>query len=493
MALVVNTNISSLNAQRNLTKVGRQMDTALERLASGLRINKSGDDAAGLAISTRMSSQIRGLNMAMRNTTDARSVIGMADGAVATQTEILQRMRELSVQAASDLNSPASREILQKEVEQQISELTRVAGTTEFNGLALLNGTFTNKNIQVGANASEVMDISLQDFRAGQMGAIAEITSTAQMSMEANAEMTSGKVKINGVDIGPAQSDGVSFGSFSSYSAIAKAEAINAVSSETGVTATAEATELTSGSIGGATVAAGDLLEINGVAILDGDNGDAGVVIASDDSDFTLTSRINAVSNQTGVTAELNTTTDRIELTAADGRNIGVNSSGFTTAEIGWTAADGTSAISSNNQAAGKVKLHSNENFSIALTNASNDDEVLQLDAQTAQVDANKRVNNIDVADFDGATEALRIIDSALSQIADAQAQLGALTNRLNNTVDNLSVSIENLEASRSRIMDADFAMESSSMTRAQILQQSGTAVLAQANLKPQAALSLLG
>ncbi len=490
MALVVNTNVSSYNAQRSLAKNDRLMSTALERLASGLRINKSGDDAAGLAIATGMSTQIRGLEMASRNTTDARSVIGMADGAVNTQTEILQRIRELAVQASSDLNSAANRETLQQEINQQLEELSRVASTTEFNGLSLLDGTFSNKKIQVGANAGEVMEISLGDFRADRMGSIAEKTSTQQMTMGTAADMQSGDIRFNGVAIDAAQDDGVSF-ALSTYSALAKAEAINAKSSETGVTATAEASVLTGGAISvGATagIATDAKFEINGEVILDGSVDQT--IIQASDSDGTFVSMINAKSNVTGVVATIDS--GAITLTAEDGRNVMVKSENLGPNVVGWANADGYTANVPSHQAAGKVTLHSDENFQLTFGTGGHED-ILEIAGGTVSVDANKRVNTIDVSDYDGASRAIRIIDSALSQIADAQAQLGALSNRLVNTVDNLAVSIENLQASRSRIMDADFALETSNLTRAQILQQSGTAVLAQANLKPQAALSLLG
>jgi flagellin len=484
MAIVVNTNVSSYNAQRSLAKNDRLMSTALERLASGLRINKSGDDAAGLAIATGMSTQIRGLTMAQRNTTDARSVIGMADGAVNTQTEILQRIRELAVQASSDLNSTANRETIQQEIQQQISELTRVAQTTEFNGLTLIDGTFTNKNIQVGANAGEIMEISLGDFRASRMGSYASKTSAAQMTMAATAEMTSGSVKINSVDVGPAESDGVSF-AFKNFSAIAKADAINSHTSETGVTAVAEATELTGGAVTAATVATNDIFKINGETIIDGSS-DAGVVISASDSDFMLSTRINSVSHLTGVTAELDA--GKLKMTAADGRNILVDVANLT--ETGFGNVFGSTNVNAANQAAGKVTLYSSDLIELNVTN----EDVLELATQNVAVDrVNNRVDKIDVTTFESANNAIRIIDSALEDITNAQAQLGALSNRLVNTVDNLAVSIENMQASRSRIMDADFALETSNLTRAQILQQSGTAVLAQANLKPQAALSLLG
>ena len=242
---------------------------------------------------------------------------------------------------------------------------------------------------------------------------------------------------------------------------------------------------MTGGAVTAATVATNDIFKINGETIIDGSS-DAGVVISASDSDFMLSTRINSVSHLTGVTAELDA--GKLKMTAADGRNILVDVANLT--ETGFGNVFGSTNVNAANQAAGKVTLYSSDLIELNVTN----EDVLELATQNVAVDrVNNRVDKIDVTTFESANNAIRIIDSALEDITNAQAQLGALSNRLVNTVDNLAVSIENMQASRSRIMDADFALETSNLTRAQILQQSGTAVLAQANLKPQAALSLLG
>lgn len=520
MSIVVNTNVSSINAQRSLYKVDRSLTKAMERLASGMRINRSADDAAGLAIATGLQSQVRGLGQAVRNASDGLSVIGMADGAVNQQVEILQRIRELAVQAASDLNSASNRASIQQEIDNQIEELTRIGNTVEFNGTNLINGTFTNKKIQVGAQANQEITVSIGDFRAAGMGQIAQQVGFSYgtagtvgnlSSMRLNSGPISGGaytgagskgVQITSgtttTDVGASQDDGVS-AYFSDRSAISKANAINAVSGQTGVTASVgAATWLSTTAI---TAAAGGIstatkLEINGVVVIDGSV--SAFATGLDDSTGSIRSHINAKSNETGVTATMVDVggTMRLQLTAADGRNIILKMAG-TAANTGVTVGDGTVAATNTHQATGILTLTSNDDFtvvsdSVAATNMLGLTSVVANSSITVATDPNKAVNLIDVTAAGGSALAIDIIDSAISQIGDAQAELGALTNRLENTIDNLQVSIENLMSSESRIRDADFAVETANLTRAQIIQQAGVAVLAQANLRPQAALSLL-
>jgi flagellin len=485
MPLIVNTNIASITAQRSLVGTGRSLTKSLERLSTGLRINHSGDDAAGLAIATGMQTQVRGLTQAVRNVGDAQSAIGTADGAVNTQTEILQRIRELAVQAASDLYSGSNRKAIQQEISSQIEELTRVANTTTFNGLALIDGTFSNKQIQVGAMAGQYIEVSVGDFRATGMGSYAEKAGVAGV-LTANASYVVGDVKINSIDVGLSTDDGVS-SVLGEWSAISKASAINAIQSQTGVTAEVSAAVLSgAGNVAAATLAATDTLSINGVAIYTSD--DAGTTFAVTGAE--LVAAINAQSTQTGVTATASTG-GTLDLTAADGRNIIVEAAGASMATgSGFAIGNGlTLGSSAAHQATGQITLYSTED--IAVIAATVDD--IGITSGTYTVDASKLVSTIDVTQTNGADNAIRIIDSALSDVADAVSELGALANRLENTIDNLNVSIENLTAAESRIRDADFAIETANLTRAQILQQSGVAILAQANLMPQAALSLLG
>jgi len=499
MSLVVNTNVSSLNSQRNLSKIQLSMTRSLERLSSGLRINHSSDDAAGLAIATGMRAQSSGMEQASRNANDGLSVIQTADGAISEQVEILQRIRVLSVQASSDLNSADNLKSIQAEIDQQVSELTRIGNTTNFNGLSLINGTFSNKSIQVGANANESIDLSIGDYRATGMGGYSETTAVlgtnnAGEIITPGAIVGGGDLTLGpsgaGVTINASVSDGVSF-SHSTMSAIAKATAINAMTSQTGVTATVGAATLTqaAGAITGATAAAGASLDINGISIMVGGDPALGLTTTANDGTGALRALINAKSTQTGVVASLNGT--KLVLTAADGRNITVKSVGASAAtSTGFAVGNGDLAASlTTHQATGLITLNSSKDFVLGGTGAN---ALLGLTKGNYSVDLTKTVAKIDVTAANGATSAIRRIDSALSKITNEQAKLGAMSNRFQHTIANLQISIENITASESRIRDTDFAVETANLTRAQIIQQAGTAMLSQANTLPQAALNLL-
>ncbi|MBN1866585.1 flagellin [Candidatus Sumerlaeota bacterium] len=480
MSLIVNTNIASINAQRSLNQTSRSLNKAMERLASGLRINRSSDDAAGLAIANDLATQVRGMNQAIRNAGDGLSLIGTADGAAGMQVEILQRVRELVVQAASDLNTATNRATIQEEIDQQVAEITRIANTTEFNGLSLMTGSFTNKLLQVGANSGQTLSISLDDFRASALGSVATTTGTTAIDTTV-AINGSGNVTINGVNIANSAnyigSDDVSTVN-KSGGAIAKAAAINAGFAETGVTATVLATSQTYAAVTGGAVTSG-ALTINGVTIYDFAV-DGGITVLAGDSDGLLRDMINAQSNATGVVASL--TAGALTFTAADGRNVQVTASTNFTTRSGITA--GTAVYT------GSIKLTSSEAFSWTATAAN---IVGVATAGTESIDLSTAINTIQVNTAANAADALLRIDAALAQLGESQANLGAISNRLQNTISNLEISAENMAASESRIRDADFAIETANLTRAQIIQQAGVAVLSQANLSPQAALALLG
>jgi flagellin len=499
--MFVNTNVPSINAQRQLAKNQLSMTRALERLSSGLRINHSSDDAAGLAISTGMNAQTTGMEQAVRNANDGLSVIQTADGAISEQVEILQRIRVLAVQASSDLNSADNLKSIQEEISQLGTELTRIGDTTTFNGMALINGTFSSKSIQVGANAGESIDLSVGDYRATGMGGYASIAA-ALGTNNAGEIIVAGAIAGGGdLTLGPAggtvainasTSDGIS-SAHSTMSAIAKANAINAQSSQTGVKATVGAATLTqaAAAVGGATLAAGNSLEINGVTVASGGDPTLGLITTLNDGTGSLRALINAKSSQTGVTASMNGT--KLVLTAADGRNIivkGVGATANVAATTGFATGDGSLAASlTTHQATGLLTLTSNRDFTVGGTGANT---LLGITKGNYQADATKTVAKIDVTATNGAFSAIYRIDSALAKITNEQAKLGAMSNRFQHTISNLQISIENLTAARSRITDTDFAVETASLTRSQIIQQAGTAMLSQANTYPQAALNLL-
>jgi flagellin len=383
MAAIINTNVVSLNAQRNLSSSQNALATSLQRLSSGMRINSAKDDAAGLAISERMTSQIRGLNQAARNANDGISMSQTAEGALGEIGNNLQRIRELAVQSRNASNSVSDRQALNNEVQQVKSEIDRVASSTSFNGTKLIDGSFTNQSFQVGANVGETINISsLVNAQSSALGSTtsssANVTGAASTAFTA---ITAGDLTINGVSVGA-----VAAGSNAATQGANIAAAINTVSSTTNVTATADA--------------AGKVTLTNG-------SGSNTVVAFAGASATTAT---------TGLTAGTTTATSS---TVA----------GFATVDISTTW---------------------------------------------------------------GADTAIAAMDSALSALNAGRADLGAYQNRFSSAIANVQTTAENLSASRSRIVDTDFAAETATLSRNQVLQQAGTAMLTQANAMPQSVLALL-
>ncbi len=383
MPQVINTNIASLNAQRNLNASQNALNVSLQRLSSGLRINSAKDDAAGLAISERFTAQIRGLNQAARNANDGISLAQTAEGALSEIGNNLQRIRELAVQSSNATNSASDRAALQVEVAQLLNEIDRVANQTSFNGVKLLDGSFAGAVFQVGANAGESITVSsITDANVAAIGSVSQ-ASGAALSVAASSltgfgtAIAAGGVTINGVDIG----------------------AVGAASS--------------------AAERAGQLVNA-----------------------------INNVAAQTGVGAVYNTATGQITLSSAAAVTVAGTTNSATVA--GWA------------------------------------------NGSVGTVTTTTGIAGLDVSNYANAQLAIQLADSALSTVNSTRATLGAVQNRFQSVVTNLQTAAENLSASRSRIQDADFAAETASLTRAQILQQAGTAMLAQANALPNNVLTLL-
>lgn len=466
MALPINTNIMSLNAQRNLLASGKDYGKSLERLSSGLRINRAGDDAAGLAISTRMNSQIKGLGQAIRNANDGISLVSTAESAIGQIDTNLQRIRELAVQASNDTYSSSDRASMQQEIDNLISEISRIGDTVTFNGKKIIDGSFSAQKLQIGAQKTETLEITLGDLRSSALGAVAEATGGATT----NNGLSSGDLLVNGEDTGASSSDGVSTAEANS-SALAIANAINSVSGASGVTAEANATARTGGAIAGGTLDGTNSLTINNVAITGG--------VVANDTDSALRDNINTYSNQTGIIASLDSS-NQLVLTAADGRNIDVAVAGTGGTIVGLTTATthGTVTVTSNDS----IQLSGANETYAGFTNN-----------QVIAVDANTAINKTAVVTSQSDAEnTIRRVDFAINQVIEERAKMGAITNRLEQTVANLSSVVENFSAARSRIQDADFAYETAQLTRNSILQQAGTAMLAQANVAPQNVLSLL-
>jgi flagellin len=503
MSQVINTNVASLNAQRNLSRSSGDLATSLQRLSSGLRINSAKDDAAGLAISERMTAQVRGMSQAGRNANDGVSLAQVGEGALNQMGNILQRVRELAVQSANATNSASDRAALNAEVGQLVAELERFALTTEFNGLKMFDGTFGSAIYQVGANANQTITATTTDFRTSQYGTyqIGNATQSTAVSAAATGAAASGaavsaggNVTINGA--GGSANVAVTTGD----SARDIAAKINSQPT-TGVRASARTeTTLDFGSSGNFSV---QLFSSNAAGA--GTIQNVSFTVSDADTADGLTQAVNAIneaSSKTGITARLNSTNTAILLSTDDGSsiNVGKAASGNGTADIrlGTGATSGTLAAANSGTltAAGQVTLDSSKSYSITTDGtAALTAGVLGSGATAAGATVGgelKKVQELDIATVGGATNALRIIDSALDAINGQRARFGALQSRFEATIKNLQTSVENLSASRSRILDTDFAAETAALTRAQVLQQAGTAMLAQANALPQNVLALL-
>ncbi|MEI6896501.1 MAG: flagellin [Psychromonas sp.] len=570
MAQVINTNIMSLNAQRQLNKSQSVSNQAMERLSSGLRINSAKDDAAGLAISTGMQSQIRGLTQAVRNSNDGVSMTQTAEGSMDEMTNILQRMRELSVQSANDTNSAANREAIQQEVDQLHNELDRIASTTEFNGLKLLDGSASLSTLQIGANSGQTLSFSIPSVTTNDLGLNGNLNKEDLNSGRvSSADLGAGDFVINGIDIGGVdlEDDG--------SSAMALSIAVNAKSADTGVTASAYNVvqgDIASDSVTGIT---------NGLTITIG-NGSTTTLSATSSMD-NLVSTINR--DVQGVTASLGDAGELL-LTNDTGENITIdsdsqsdlNAAGFsgTAADTGTTFA-GYVALNSTTGGPINVAGDNTENAGFLISNGSGtlvsgevfsddtngltledaiqingvtfidssatdvDSTIIAINKMTAQTgvtaslddtggiqyssanggkveissasdtQANRTIAlekmgmgnemggkvvdalSTNVSTMAGAMNTIDKVDEALAKISASRAGLGAIQNRLGSTISNLENVSQNLSASNSRIQDADFAAETSKMSKAQILQQAGTSMLSQANASAQSVLSLLG
>ena len=605
MPLIVNTNIASLNTQRQLTIANNAINKSLERLSSGLRINRASDDAAGLAIATRLQAQVRGLQQASRNANNAISLVQTAEGALNSVTNILQRLRELAVQAASDDNTDQDRIALNNEATQLRDELTRLAQTVEFNGTTLLDGSFSGKKFQIGANADQTLTFEIADVRATAIGQFATLAANvgdgiASPTSDGVGNLSSGEFSINGTDVlATSDSDdqvsvlqlggqnldsavvsggtiynsnitsaslfvngttidlsGLAGSSIASLvldiaslvnaasitnvtarvietsnlifeatagnnlvlgasnagasvfslaadlatalgigsgfvgstgttsaittyngqsSSLAKAAAINGIKSTTGVSATVQSNSVTfTLSVASNSISSGDFF-INGTNI-------GAVDVSTNDSNGALAAAINAQSGNTGVKATVSS--GKLTLTASDGRNITFGATSAAQAALG-NSGDVT-FTGKVGIVRGSITLTSTSNFTVAGTTAD-----IGGIATTTFV-ASGNLSTLAITSRLQANTAITQLDSALDTINAIRASIGAVQSRLNTAISFLDNAAENQAASESRIRDADFALETARFTRAQILVQAATAILAQANAQPQIALQLL-
>lgn len=496
MPQIINTNISSLTAQRNLNSSQEALNVSLNRLSSGLRINSARDDAAGLAISNAFTSQVRGLNQAIRNANDGISLAQVAEGALQESTNILQRVRELAIQSANGTNSGTERAAIQQEVSELQSELNRIAETTSFGGRALLDGTFGTESFQVGSEANETINVSIGNARAtnigvnrvsidGTLGAATAIGPARTNNTVAGSDLTvTGRIGTGSVTVGAGASGD------------AIASLVNASEASTGVTATArtsatftvsaaETFTFTVGSRSGDT-ASNTEFEANITA-----------TVANTNDLSSVADAINSQSAASGVTAVSDG--DTITLTNEEGRDIFVENlaDGGTNATFSVTGSSGAAAVVVANGAVDSTTVGANVTFeSASAFTVSSDAAAAATNGLFVTVASNgsalTSVASINLGTQLGAQSAISIVDAAISFIDSSRAALGATQNRLQSTISNLQSVSENVSAARSQIQDADFAAETASLTRNQILQQAGISVLAQANALPQQVLSLL-
>lgn len=407
MGMSINTNVVSINAQRNLGLSGNSLSTSMQRLSSGLRVNSAKDDAAGLAIAERMNTQVKGLAVAARNANDGISLAQTAEGALGKVGDMLQRMRELSVQSGNATNSKTDREALQAELKQLRDEVDRVAKTTSFNGAKLLDGSFTGAVFQVGANSGDNITVgALANTKVTELGT--STYGTSQAAVAGQASMVSG---IN--------------------SATAADRSV-VVSGANGVSKTVEIAQ------------------------------DANVT--QDEALGKVLAAINSVTADTGVVAFLSDDGKKIDYRFEADMNATSPTAGLATAYITFGAANTVNLVA----AAGVQEVSG------------------------AAGKGGKGIDKIDIGTQAGAWEALQRIDNAIDKVNSARGDLGAIQTRFEKTVENIDIQNENLTAARGRVVDADFAQETANLSRTQILQQAGTAMVAQANQLPQQVLSLL-
>jgi flagellin len=502
MPQVINTNVSSLNSQRQLNRTQTVQTTAMERLSSGLRINSAKDDAAGLGITDRMTSQIRGLDQAVRNANDGISLSQVAEGALQESTNILQRMRELAVQSANDSNSASDRANLQKEVAQLQSELDRIANSTTFNGKKLLDGSFSGQQFHVGSQANQTIDVTIGGATTEILGnhrLTNEDAATTAMNDAVGASLVNNVLAQTLTVSGSLGSKDISVGANDSAKSIA--DAVNANSESTGVTATAityakldavGATGTLSFTLNGKNEAAGDAVTVS-----------ANVTDVND-----LTTLANAVNDQagkTGITATLTDDKKGVILKNSEGYDIvidklthstaattvditGLQEDGSTVAGVKATVAGGGVSGTDAATIGGSLIMDSDKAFTATSSDATGG----IFAATTPQSSTLQKVSSIDIGTQAGSNNALSVIDGALAAISNSRADLGAVQNRFSSTIANLENVSQNVSAARSRVQDADFAKESANLARGQILQQAGTAMLAQANASTQNVMQLL-
>lgn len=499
MALTVNTNVASLNAQRNLGSSSSSLATSLERLSSGSRINSAKDDAAGLQISNRLTSQINGLGVAVKNANDGISLAQTAEGALQESTTILQRMRDLALQSANGGNGDSERKALNDEVVQLKNELDRISTTTKFGSKSLFDGGFS-ENIQVGAQANETISVKIDSFRTTDLGTTASRDAT-KASLSAGGAPTSLTVSsLSTPAVVAADGTAVTTGTYA-----AAAVTINVGGTDVVLAGTETAAQVATA------LSVGDYTVTENAGQLEFANSSGNVNVTGLDGlgydQATLTSTDYAAA----AAATVPNNSFEIAVNGGTAQAITIDAGNYTTLE---SLADNINQkIADNANLAGEVRATVDQGklqfvttdtgaaADVTLTAVATNDGLTNLgfaDGATAAgvaegAQAANSVEKIDITTVDGAQSAIATIDAALKEVDVTRASLGAIQNRFDSTISNLQNVSENASAARGRIQDTDYAAETANLTKNQILQQAGTAILAQANQLPQAVLSLLG
>lgn len=472
MALTVNTNIASITTQGNLTKASTAQTTSMQRLSSGLRINSAKDDAAGLQISNRLTSQINGLGQAVKNANDGISIAQTAEGAMQASTDILQKMRTLALSSATGSLSADDRKSNNDEYQALTAELTRISQTTTFGGQKLLDGSYGTKAIQVGANANETINLSLENVAANNIG-------SQQIKSATATPVVGGLVGGNTITVtGNGQSEDYAVAAKASAKDIAKG--LNGLiggltaSASTEVSFAVDATKA-------AVSAVGFTLEV----------GTQKVDILGVTSNSGLADQLKSNAAKLGISVNYDETNDTLSIKSDTGENVSFSgSAGDTTAlDIATKGADGkyssTAKLADGLIANGAVSLDSAKGYALTGTGVA-------AVFGTSTTSQKTSIAQTDVTDATNAQNALAVIDKAIGSIDSVRSGLGATQNRLQTTVDNLQNIQKNSTAARSTVQDVDFASETAELTKQQTLQQASTAILSQANQLPSSVLKLL-
>lgn len=501
MSLGILTNAPSLQAQSALVKADRALQTSMERLSTGYRINSAADDAAGLAIANRLESQVTGLNMAAKNATDGQAAVNSIDSALNEVDGLLQRMRELAVQAANDLNSDTDRAALNTEAAAMAAEITRISSSAQFAGSNILDGTYTGKNLQVGINLSDTIAFSQESCAASSLGAYV-IDEGAQIAgIGGIADTALANTYDGGTVTIIANNATTSITTSAADSAFTVAAAVNAQTATTGVKAIA-VTEAKVEFDAAGTV----------TMTLDGGNGNG--AISLDSAAVTATSyaafvdAVNAVSSTTGVTAAVDSTGTFATVTSATGRTFTFDRSDtdsnvdmhITSIDADGTASGAGTVCDVQHHAGagdtgtvyGRIKFVSSNAFSVDdPSDAATESYTGQTASKAASISSNS-VGDVKLTTRTNAVNALDILDGALEKVAEMRGSLGSLNNRLDHVINHVMDTSAATSSALGKLQDTDFSVESANLAKAQVLMQAGTAMLAQANASPQLVLQLI-